>query len=144
MQYQLTHSCLVMVLLCLIYVSYVFGLGGINMTKPTCFNKQRIVCVCVCDCVLCVGMHYKIKFDYTWNYYNIMLNVSAFISPIRLRNITRDLAGERVRVCGWGKTSDSKYSFLIILRFKLNNFTYQNGCFKGEGNHGLQNFFYYC
>ena len=31
LQYQLTHSCLVMLLLCFIYVRYVFGLGGINI-----------------------------------------------------------------------------------------------------------------
>jgi hypothetical protein len=61
-----------------------------------------------------------------------MLNVLAFISPIRLRNIAGNLAGSRVRVSGWGRTSDSNYNFLIISHFKLKNCTYQNGCFKGE------------
>jgi hypothetical protein len=145
-----------MLLLCLIYVRYVFGLGGINITKPKCFNKQRIVymcvcvcvcvyvyvylcvCVCVCDYLLCVGMHYKIKLYCTWNHGNIMSNVSDYISPIRLRSIAGDLAGLLVRVSGWGKTSDSKYNFLIISYFKFKNCTYQNGCFKGEETHGLQ------
>jgi len=67
-----------------------------------------------------------------------MSNVSAYISPIRLRNIEGDLAGESVRVSGWGTTSDSNYNFLIISHFKLKNCTYQNGCFKGEITHGLQ------
>jgi hypothetical protein len=77
LQYQLTHSCLVMVLLCLIYVRYVFGLGGINinpsnaklnpichllallgahhivhisriMVKETNMLRQTKNCVCVC------------------------------------------------------------------------------------------------
>jgi hypothetical protein len=61
-----------------------------------------------------------------------MSNVSAYISPIRLRNIAGDLAGARVRVSGWGKTSDSKYNFLVISHFMFNNCTYQNGCFKGK------------
>ena len=67
-----------------------------------------------------------------------MSNISAYISPIRLRNIAGDLAGSRVRVSGWGKTSDSKYNFLVISHFKFINCTYQNGCFKGEGTHCLQ------
>jgi len=42
------------------------------------------------------------------------LNVSAYISPIRLNIVPGDLAGASVRVSGWGRTSDSKYNFLII------------------------------
>ena len=59
------------------------------------------------------------------------MNITAYISPIRLRNIAGDLAGVRARVSGWGKTSDSKYKFIIILYFNLKNFTYQIDCFKG-------------
>jgi len=66
------------------------------------------------------------------NYSKIISNISAYISPIRLGNIAGDLAGEITRVSGWGKTSDSKYSFLIVLQFNLKNCTYQNDCFKGE------------
>jgi hypothetical protein len=36
----------------------------------------------------------------------MILNVSAYISPIRLRNIAGYLAGALVIACGWGKTSD--------------------------------------
>jgi len=67
-----------------------------------------------------------------------MSNVLDYISPIRLRSIPGDLAGETVRVSGWGITSDSKYNFLIISHFDLKNCTYQNSCFKGEETHGLQ------
>jgi hypothetical protein len=67
-----------------------------------------------------------------------MSNVSDFISPIRLRNIPGDLAGERVRISGWGQTSEGKYNFLIVSHFSLKNSTYQNGCLKGEETHGLQ------
>jgi len=59
-------------------------------------------------------MHYNIKRYWRRNYSKIISNVSAYISPIRLRNITGDLVGERVRVSGWGRTSHSKYKFLII------------------------------
>jgi len=48
-----------------------------------------------------------------------MSNVSAFISPIRLRNIAGNLAGSRARVSGWGRTSDGKYNFRIISHFKF-------------------------
>ena len=47
------------------------------------------------------------------------MNITAYISPIRLRNIAGDLSGVRARVSGWGKTSDSKYNFLIISHFYL-------------------------
>jgi len=67
-----------------------------------------------------------------------MSNVSAYIRPVRLRYIEGDLAWERVRVSGWGQTSDSKYNFLIISNFKLKNCTYLNSCFKGEETHDLQ------
>jgi len=71
-------------------------------------------------------------------YGNIMSNVSDYISPVKLQIILGDLAGRSVRVSGWGKTSDSKYNFLIISHFKFKNCTYQNGCFKGEETYGLQ------
>jgi hypothetical protein len=38
----------------------------------------------------------------------MVLNISAYISPIRLRNVAGDLSGARLRVSGWGKTSDGK------------------------------------
>ena len=57
---------------------------------------------------LCVSVHYKIKSCWRRNYSKIISNVSAYISPIRLRNVAGDLAGASVRVSGWGKTSDSK------------------------------------
>jgi len=72
------------------------------------------------------------------NYGKIISNVSDFISPIRLLNTEDYLAGEVARVSGWGRTSDSKYNFLIILYFNLNNCTYQIDWFKGEETHGLQ------
>jgi hypothetical protein len=91
------------------------------------------VCVCVCVCVcLCVGMHYKFKSCCKRNYGKIISNVSDFISPIRLRNVPGTLAGVRARVSGWGRTSDSKYNFLIILYFNLKNCTYQNDVSKGK------------
>ena len=96
--------------------------------------------MCVCFYLsVCVGMHYKIKSGCKINYGKIISIISAYISTIRLRNIAGDLAGERVRVSGWGKTSDSKYNFLIILQFNFKNCTYQNDWFKGEETHGLQN-----
>ena len=99
------------------------------------------VCMWVCAHVamcLCVGMHYKMKSCRKRNYSKIIWNISVYISPIRLRNVAGELAGECARVCGWGKTSDSKYNFIIILHFKLKHCTYQNYCFKGEETHGLQ------
>ena len=71
--------------------------------------------------------------------YKTISNVSAYISPIRLRSIPGDLAGAGVRVSGWGKTSDSKYNFLIVLHINFKNSTCQNDCFKGEETRGLQN-----
>jgi starvation-inducible outer membrane lipoprotein len=68
---------------------------------------------------LCVSTHYKIKSCCKRNYGKIISNVSAYISPIRLRTVAGTLAGERVRVSGWGRTSDSKYNFLIILYFNF-------------------------
>jgi hypothetical protein len=87
-------------------------------------KTKNCVCVCVYLCVrlsvcLCVSMHYKIKRCCKRNYGKIILNVTAYISPIRLRNIAGDLAGERVRVSGWDKTSDSKYNILINLYFNF-------------------------
>jgi len=157
-QYQLTHSCIVLVLLCLIKYIYIFGFDGINIKSQHVAKKKVfyvyvcvcvyvcVVCVCVvvwcvCLCVsiyLCVGMHYKIKSICERNDGNIDSNISVYISPIRLRYIPSILDGARVRVSGWGRTSDSKYSFLIILQFNLENCTYQNDCFKGEVTHGLQ------
>jgi hypothetical protein len=60
-------------------------------------------------------MHYNIKRCCIRNSGKIVLNVPAYTSPIRLRYIAGDLAGERLRVSGWGKTSDSKYKCLNIL-----------------------------
>jgi len=108
-------------------------------------QREYFVCVCVCVfvfvcvCVsifLCVGVHYKIKCCKTSNGL-IILNVTAYISPIRLRNVAGDLAGERVRVSGWGKTTDSKYNFLTILQFNFKNCAHHNDCFKGEETIGL-------
>ena len=76
------------------------------------------------------------------NYSKIILNISVYISPVRLRDIAGDLVGARVWVSGWGRTSDSKYNFLNILQFNLKHRTYQNDCFKGEGSHGLQKIFW--
>jgi len=87
---------------------------------------------CVCfDYQSGVIMHYKIKSCCKGYYGQNILNVTAYISPIRLRNIAGDLSCVRARVSGWGKTSDSKYSFLIVLYVILKNFTYQIDCFKG-------------
>jgi hypothetical protein len=36
----------------------------------------------------------------------IILNISDYITPIRLRYVAGDLAGEVARVSGWGKTSE--------------------------------------
>ena len=87
---------------------------------------------CVCfDYQSGVIMHYKIKSCCKGYYGQNILNVTAYISRIRLRNILDDLTGRVVRVSGWGRTSDSKYKFLIILNFNLKNCTYQIDCFKG-------------
>ena len=115
------------------------------------FKKKKLcVCMCVCVCVrvllllLCVpicrfvGTHYKLKSCCKRNYTKIISNITVYISPIRLRNTAGDLTGARARVSGWGRTSDSKYSFLIILLFNVKNCTYQNDYFKGEVTHGLQ------
>jgi len=72
------------------------------------------------------------------NYSKLLSNISDYIRPIRLCNIPGTLAGTVARVSGWGRTSDSKYSFLIILHFNLKNCTYQIDCFKGEETHGFQ------
>ena len=87
---------------------------------------------------LCAGTHYKIKSFCKRNHGKIISNISVYINPIRLRNIPGDLAGERVRVSGWGLTSDSKFNFLIILQFNLKNCTHHDDYFKGEETHGLQ------
>ena len=86
------------------------------------------MCVCVC---LCVSNHSKTKSCWKRNYGKIISNVSANRSPIRLRNVPGTLAGVRARVSGWGRTSDSKYKFLIISHFNFKNCTFQNDCFKG-------------
>jgi hypothetical protein len=65
------------------------------------------LCVYVTAC-LCAGMHYEIKRCCKRNYGKIISNISANISPIMLRDIAGDLAGECVCDSGWGKTSDSK------------------------------------
>ena len=91
------------------------------------------VYVCVCMCVsICLGVcvfgsvcltvclsvcQYALKNRkfFKRNYGKIISNVSDFLSPIRLRNIPGTLAGVVARVSGWGRTSDSKYNFIIIL-----------------------------
>ena len=114
-----------------------------------CICVCLCVCLCVCVCVcpsvpvcLCVGMHYKIKCCCARNFGKIDYNVSVYILPIRLRDIAGDLADESVRVSRWGRTSDSKYNFLIISYLDFKNFTCQNDCFKGEETHGLQKTFW--
>jgi hypothetical protein len=87
MQYQLTHCCLIVVLLHLIDVSFTFGFSGNDITRSQLLTASK----CCCET----------------NDIKINLNVSAYISPVRLRNIAGDLAGASVRACGWGKTSDS-------------------------------------
>ena len=96
------------------------------------------VCVCVCVC-LCGSMHYKTKSFWKRNYSKIISNISVYMSPIRLRYIAYFCAPDCARVSGWGRTSDSKYNFLIILQLNLKNCTYQNDCFEREETHGLQN-----
>jgi len=146
--FQLTQSCLVLLLIYVTYVNYVFGMGGINV-KNMLQQTRFCMCICVCMCMcllllLCVpiflfvGMHYKFKSCCKIYYSKITSNISAYISPVRLRNTAGDLAGARVRVSGWGLTSDSKYNYLIVLPFNLKNCTYQNDCFKGKETHGLQ------
>ena len=106
-------------------------------------QTKYFVCVCVCLCArtylsvcvcVCVGMHWNSNFCKRI-FGKTISNVSAYISPIRLRNIPGDLAGVIARVSGWGITSDSKYKFLIILYFNFKNYTYQIDCFKGEETH---------
>jgi len=124
MQYHLTHSCLVLVLSWVNYFTYLFGLGGIDINNQhvkltkcslcVCVCVFVCVCVCVCVCVMCetsclsVDMHHKMKCCCKRNCSKIILNITAYISPIRLRNTAGDLAGIVVIVSGWGKTSDSK------------------------------------
>jgi hypothetical protein len=108
-----------------------------------CLCECVCVCLCLCECVcasICLGvsLHYKIKRSCIRNSGKIILNVPAYISPIRLRDIAGTLAGARVCVSGWGNTSNSKYNCLIILYFNLRNCTYLNDSFKEEAIHGLQ------
>jgi len=102
-----------------------------------CLSVFLLFSVCLSVC-LCVGTSLKNRKFLKRNYGKIISNVSDFISPIRLLNTEDYLAGEVARVSGWGRTSDSKYNFLIILYFNLNNCTYQIDWFKGEETHGLQ------
>ena len=46
--------CLLTQLLHLIYIRYVSGFNGINITKTKILQQQRIVCVCARVCVCCV------------------------------------------------------------------------------------------
>ncbi|KDR11874.1 Chymotrypsin BI [Zootermopsis nevadensis] len=45
------------------------------------------------------------------------VSLSTYISPVRLRNLNSDLAGESTRVSGWGKTSDSSNSISTTLNY---------------------------
>ena len=106
-----------------------------------CLRVCLFVCVYVCVSVclsVCVSVCIKNSKVLKRKYGKIISNVSDFLSPIRLRNIPGTLAGVVARVSGWGRTSDRKYKFLIILYFNLKNCTYQIGCFKGEETHGFQ------
>jgi hypothetical protein len=99
---------------------FMFDCVGVCVCVGKCVCLCMYVCAfaCVCVCVticLCVSMHYKIKRCCIRVYGNIIFNISAYISPIRLRNVAGDLAGTRLRVSGWGRTSDCKYNCFIIL-----------------------------
>jgi hypothetical protein len=99
-----------MVLLHLIDVSFAFGFSGNDVTRNQLVTASNVfactrVCVCVCVCVRAHTLQNEMLFKR--NDRKIILNVSAYIRRVRLRNIAGDLAGARVRVSGWGKTSDS-------------------------------------
>ena len=63
-----------------------------------------------------------------------MSNVSDYVSSVKLHIILGDLSGAGVRVSGWGKTSDSKYNFLIISHFKLKQLNISEWLFQRERN----------
>jgi len=115
----------------------------VRLSVDVCVRVYLSVCVCVCVS-LCVSVCITKSKSLKRNYGKIISNVSDFIRPIRLRNIEGDLAGEVARVSGWGRTSDSKYNFLITLHFNLKNCTYQIDCFKGEKTHSLQKICGHC
>jgi hypothetical protein len=91
--------------------------------KQTCYNKN-VLCVCVCLFVcLCVRLHVcvcvcvcvcvsecitKSEVSCKRNCGKIILNVSDFISPIRIRHVGVNLTGRRLRVSGFGRYSDGK------------------------------------
>jgi hypothetical protein len=106
-----------------------------NILQQTMYFMCLCMFVCVC---VCVGMHYKFKSFCKRNYSKIISNVSAFISPIRLRYLPGNLLGVRARVSGWGTISDSKYIFIIILHFNLKNCSFQNESFSVEETIGFQ------
>jgi len=105
---------------------------------------RPFVCVCVCVYVclsVCLSVcRYALQNQKILkrNYGKIISNISANRGPVRLRPAPNIGGGVVARVSGWGRTSDGKYNFLIILYFNLKNCTYQIDCFKGEGTHGLQ------
>jgi len=103
---------------------------------------RPFVCVCVCVCLsFCLSVcRYALQNQKILkrNYGKIISNISANRGPVRLRPAPNIGGGVVARVSGWGRTSDGKYNFLIILYFNLKNCTYQIDCFKGEGTHGLQ------
>ena len=86
-----------MLILYLIEVMFAFCLSGSDATIGQHVTTNNISCVCVC---------YKIISCHEKTYGKIIWNISDYIRPIRLRNIAGDLAGQRVRVSGWGRTSD--------------------------------------
>ena len=97
--------------------------------------------VCVCVCVrlsVCVSVCVRKSKVLKRNYGKIISNVSANRSPVRLRPAPIIGGGVTARLSGWGRTSDGKYSFLIILYFNLKNCTYQIDSFKGEETDGRQ------
>jgi len=105
----------------------------LSVCKCLCFVcVYVVVCLSVCRYAL---QNQKIL---KRNYGKIISNVSANRSPIRLCPQPSLPAGVVARVSGWGRTSDGKYNFLIILYFNLKICTYQTDCFKGEETHGLQ------
>jgi hypothetical protein len=75
-----------------------------------CVCLYVFVCLCVCVCDHLSVCQYALQNQRLLykELPKIILNISAYISPIRLRDVAGDLAGASLRVSGWGKTSDGK------------------------------------